>query len=91
LGLTAEEVADYETCVGEYELQSGLTLSISMSGRHLFLQMPGQTRVELVRQSDAVFWLANMDDTITFVRNEHGKVQALIARQGVSENVAMKH
>jgi hypothetical protein len=43
-----------------------------------------------VRQSDAVYLLTNVDDTITFVRNEQRRVQAFILRQGAGGNVAMR-
>ena len=79
-----------DTCVGEYELRSDLSLTISRVGNHLFFQMPGQPPLKLVRHSDAVYFLANMDDTITFGRNGQGNVQVLLLRQGTVETLALK-
>jgi len=85
-----EGAAASDPCVGEYELRSDLSLTISSAGDHLFFQMPGQPPLKLVRQSDGVYFLANMDDTITFVRNGQGNVQALLLRQGTVEALALK-
>lgn len=76
--------------VGEYELRSDLSFTISSAGDHLFFQMPGQPPLKLVRQREGVYFLAHMDDTITFVRNGQGNVQALLLRQGTVEALALK-
>jgi Domain of unknown function (DUF3471) len=88
--LAAEGAAVSDIYVGDYELPSGLSLTISRAGDHLFLQMPGQPPFELVRQSGTVYLLANVDDTITFVRNGQGNVEVLILRQGAAETVALR-
>ena len=85
-----EDAAIASTAVGEYELSPGLSLTISRDGDHLFFQMPGQPPLKLVRQSDALYVLANMDDTITFVRDGQGNVMALILLQGTTETVALR-
>jgi CubicO group peptidase (beta-lactamase class C family) len=87
---TPEFAAVPNPYIGEYELQSDLTLAISRAGDQLFFQMPGQPPLKLMRQSDGVYFLANMDDTITFVRNGQGNVLALLLRQGTTETLALR-
>jgi CubicO group peptidase (beta-lactamase class C family) len=88
--LAMEDAAISDIYVGEYELRPGLSLTISRGGDHLFFQMPGQPPLKLVRQSDALYVLANMDDTITFVRDGQGNVTALILQQGAAETIVLK-
>ncbi|HEV2653791.1 MAG TPA: hypothetical protein VGT82_02490, partial [Ktedonobacteraceae bacterium] len=88
--LALEDVATSATAVGEYELYPGLSLTISKDGEHLFFQMPGQPPLKLVRQSDTLYMLANMDDTITFVGDGQGNVRALILQQGATISVALR-
>lgn len=85
-----EGAAASDPCVGEYELRSDLSLTIRRVGDHLFFQVPGQPPLKLVRQRDGVYFLATMDDTITFVRNGEGNVLALLLRQGPVETLALK-
>ena len=85
-----EDAATSSTAVGEYELYPGLSLTISRHGEHLFFQMPGQLPLKLIRQSDALYMLAHMDDTITFVRDGRGNVTALILQQGATKMVALR-
>jgi len=85
-----EGAAASDPCVGEYELRSDLSLTIRRVGDHLFFQVPGRPPLKLVRQRDGVYFLAYMDDTITFVRNGQGDVLALLLRQGPVETLALK-
>ena len=85
-----EGAAASDPCVGEYELRSDLALTIRRVGDHLFFQVPGHPPLKLVRQRDGVYFLATMDDTITFVRNGQGIVLALLLRQGPVETLALK-
>lgn len=79
-----------DSSVGEYELRSDLSLTIGRDESDLFCQMPGQSPVKLVRQGDGIYSLAHLDDTITFVRNGQGQVQALLLRQETEETLALK-
>ncbi|MGI9060006.1 MAG: serine hydrolase [Ktedonobacteraceae bacterium] len=88
--LTADIVAASDTCVGEYELRSDLSITIGRDGDHLFFQLPSQPPLKLVRHSDTIYLLANVDDTITFVKNGQGNVQALILQQGVTQTIALR-
>lgn len=85
-----EGAAASDSCVGEYELRSDLFLTVSKDGDHLFFQVAGQPPVKLMRHSDEVYFFANMDDIITFVRDGQGKVQALILQQGEAKTVALR-
>ncbi len=78
---------DYE---GVYELHSGLFLTIRKTNDHLFLQAPDQSPIELVRGNDTTYMLTEMDDTITFVRNEAEEIHSFILQQGGAEELAVK-
>ena len=75
---------------GTYELQPGLSLTVTKRNNTLFLQVPDQQPIELLRGNDTTYLLAGMDDTLTFVRNEAGKVVSLIFQQGTTEERAIK-
>ena len=85
-----EGAAASDSFVGEYELRSDLVLTVSKDGDHLFFQVSGQPPVKLMKHSDEVYFFANMDDIITFVRDGQGKVQALILQQGEAKTVALR-
>ncbi len=79
-----------DTIVGEYELRSNLSLTISKTDKHLSLQISGQPLCKLLKHSEDVYLLANVDDTITFMRDVQGHVQVLILQQEETEMVALK-
>jgi CubicO group peptidase (beta-lactamase class C family) len=55
--------------------------------RQLLSHTAGQPAMKLVKQSDMSYAFAHMDDTITFVKNGQGNVQALILQQGAAETL----
>lgn len=76
--------------VGTYELQPGFFLTVTKRNNTLFLQVPDQQPIEMLRGNDTTYLLAGMDDTLTFVRNESGKVVSLIFQQRTTEERAAR-
>lgn len=76
--------------VGEYELRPNLHLSIVKTGRHLFLHVPQQAPLPLLQVDDMMYRLGNLEDTITFLKNEQGAIDMLILQQEASQVVARK-
>jgi CubicO group peptidase (beta-lactamase class C family) len=85
-----QAAATLDSYAGEYDLRTGLSLTINKVDDHLFLQMPGQSPLKLLRQSDTVYMLADLDDTITFMRDGQDNIAALILQQGTGETIALR-
>ena len=67
--------------VGEYEIQPDFNLTIAKENDHLTGQATGQTKFDLVPESDTKFFVTQEDIEITFVKDETGKVTHLILHQ----------
>ncbi len=78
---------DYE---GVYELSPNIFFTIMRANNTLFLQVPNQPPIELVRANDMSYLLEGLDDTLTFVKNEAGKIYAFVHRDGSKERLLMK-
>ena len=81
--------AIYDAYVGEYEVAPGLILRVTKEGDKLFSQSPGQPRSEMLPESDAAFFLRDVDAQFTFVR-ESGQVVRVMIRRGAREFQARK-
>jgi len=67
--------------VGDYEIQPGFVLSVTLEGTQLFTQATGQVKVEVYAESEAKFFLKVVEAQIEFVKDETGKVTKLILYQ----------
>jgi len=67
--------------VGDYELQPGFVLSVTLEGTQLSTQATGQVKVEVYPESETKFFLKVVDAQIEFVKDEAGKVTKLILYQ----------
>ena len=72
----------YEAYVGEYEVAPGLILAVTKEGDRLFSQSPGQTRSEMLPESETTFFLRDIDAQFTFVREGEKVVRVVIRRGG---------
>jgi len=71
-----------ERYVGEYHLSTlNLTFTISRKGQRLFLQQAGQAKFGLFPEKETEFFLRVVDASITFTKDEDGKVNGLILHQ----------
>ena len=80
----------HDNYIGDYEINLNLCLKITKTSKTLFLHIPGQSPMELMKENDATYLLPDMNDTITFVKNENGHVESLILQQELVEVVAIK-
>jgi hypothetical protein len=76
--------------VGDYELQPGFVLSVTLEGTQLFTQATGQVKVEVFAESETKFFLKVVEAQIEFVRDDSGKVTKLILYQGGQRMEAKK-
>ena len=80
----------HDELVGEYELRPTLHLSIRKSESNLFLHVPQQAPLQLLPIADRVYCIGDLEDTITFLRNEQGMIDMLILQEEGSQVVARK-
>jgi CubicO group peptidase (beta-lactamase class C family) len=67
--------------VGEYEIQPDFNLTIAKENDHLTAQASGQSKLDLVPESDTKFFVTQEDIEITFVKDQSGKVTHMILHQ----------
>lgn len=84
----------YNSYVGEYDLGSGVHITITKKGDHLYAQITGQTECEIFPQTQSKFFYKIVDARIEFVSNEKGEVTELIFEQNgikmVAKNIKYK-
>jgi CubicO group peptidase (beta-lactamase class C family) len=71
-----------ERYVGVYELMPDVTLTISLDEGRLYGQLTGQPRFELVPESEAEFFLQEVDAQVHFEVDEAGNATGLVLYQG---------
>jgi CubicO group peptidase (beta-lactamase class C family) len=76
--------------VGEYEIQPGFSLLVTLENGHLMTQATGQEKFEIFPESPVKFFLKVVDAQLEFQRNADGKVDSLILYQGGAEIKAKK-
>lgn len=67
----------FDEYIGDYELPM-FVLTITREGDRLFGQHPGDTREELIAESETEFKAPNMGAKVKFVRDDKGRVTHLI-------------
>jgi len=80
----------YDDYVGRYEINPNFSFIISREDDRLFCQPTGQNKLELFPESEAKFFLKEVDAQITFVKDETNKVVKLLLRQSGREISAGK-
>jgi CubicO group peptidase (beta-lactamase class C family) len=71
-----------DTYVGQYEVAPNFVFSVTHEQGHLFLQAPGQEKVEMFAETPTKFFLKVNDAQIEFVKDDSGKVTSAILNQG---------
>ncbi len=68
--------------VGEYEIPSIMSFSITKEQGKLFLQGEGQEKVEMFAETESTFFLKVNDAQLEFVKDGSGKVLKAVLQQG---------
>jgi CubicO group peptidase (beta-lactamase class C family) len=76
--------------VGEYELQPGFVITVTLDGNRLFTQATGQAKFEIFAESEFKFFLKVVDAQLEFVKDETGKVTGAFLYQGGQKLEAKK-
>jgi CubicO group peptidase (beta-lactamase class C family) len=75
-------VATLQRYVGNYELEPGFVMAITLDGEQLQTQLTGQPALPIFPESDTRFFLKVVDAQIDFVRDAQGVVTSLVLHQG---------
>jgi CubicO group peptidase (beta-lactamase class C family) len=79
-----------ESYVGEYEIPSMISFSVSKEHGKLFLQAQGQDKLEMFADTENIFFLKVNDAQFEFVKDDSGKVTKIIMNQGGRQADAKK-
>ena len=65
----------YDALVGKYKIDDSDTVgTVTREGKHLFGQMPGQPKLELLPKSETEFGLREVNAQLMFIKDASGKV-----------------
>lgn len=76
--------------IGEYELQPQFIITITTEGNRLFAQATGQPKFELFATTETQWFLKVVDAKVEFVKDNTGKVTALVLNQGGQKSEGKK-
>lgn len=79
-----------ETYVGEYEVSPDFTMSVTKEQDKLFVQAPGQDKLELFADTETKFFLKVNDAQIEFMKGDSGKISKAILNQSGRQADAKK-
>ncbi len=74
--------AQLQPYVGRYAMPDGGTMSITLQGDQLYLQLTGQPAFPMFAESDGHFFLRVVEATLDFARDAQGKVTSVVLHQG---------
>lgn len=78
---TNVSAAALEDVVGRYDYGTAI-LTVTREGDRIFAQLAGQPRFEIFPKSDNTFFWKVVEARVTFVKDENGRVNKAIHRQG---------
>jgi len=68
--------------VGRFELAPGFVLTITRDGDRLWAQATGQSRIEILPESERMFFLREVDARLEFALDAQGVATGLTLHQG---------
>jgi CubicO group peptidase (beta-lactamase class C family) len=74
--------AALDAITGRYDMRDGMTLAITREDDHVFMEITGRKRFEILPKSDRTFFVESDAAEATFVRNAKGQVVKAILKQG---------
>lgn len=79
-----------ESYVGKYELVPTFHINITKNKGQLFLQATGQSKFQVFPSSENTFYLKVVKASITFNKDENGKIKSLTLHQGGQDREAKR-
>lgn len=80
----------FDAYIGSYEIEGGPAIKIFKEGERIFAEIEGQNPMELFPESETKFFIKRVDLSLSFDKDETGKVSRLIIYQGGEEIPAVK-
>jgi CubicO group peptidase (beta-lactamase class C family) len=80
----------FDAYTGEYQVVPGLSVVFTREGDKFFMQPTGQSKVEIIPESETDFFLAVADVQVTFVKDDKGQVNAATLNQNGRKLTAKK-
>lgn len=71
-----------EKYVGRYRVPPERVFAVTLEGGHLFTQMTGQGKIEVLAESEHDFFVKDVDAQLTFHTDAQGKVTEVVLHQG---------
>jgi CubicO group peptidase (beta-lactamase class C family) len=84
------EAKIFDAYVGEYQLAPNFVITITREGDQFFAQATGQGKFELFAETEANFFLTEIDAQITFVKDDKGQVTHLVLHQNKVDHPGKK-
>jgi hypothetical protein len=72
--------AEFNDVKGQYDLENGMTLTVSSTGRRMFAEMDNMSRAELVAAAPNIFVAKNKQMKITFEQMPNGNVGYVLVK-----------
>jgi CubicO group peptidase (beta-lactamase class C family) len=72
----------YDAYVGRYQLEPNVIMTFTREGDRLMTQLTKQPPFEVFPESETTFFLKVVDATLTFVKDDKGKVTHVVVHQG---------
>jgi len=72
----------YNRYEGQYKLRPGVDITITREGNRIMAQAAGQSKFQLLPESETKFFLETADIQVTFQKDEKGSVYQLTLHQG---------
>ena len=76
--------------VGEYQLSPTFMIVVFREGNRMFAEATMQPRFEIFPEKEDEFFLKATEASLTFTKDESGKVNGLILRQGAANTPGKK-
>jgi hypothetical protein len=79
-----------ESYVGNYAITPQFVMAVTLENGQLMVQATGQPKLEMFPESDTKFFLKVVDAQVSFVKDDSGKVNALILHQSGANQKAVR-
>jgi CubicO group peptidase (beta-lactamase class C family) len=80
----------YDAYAGRYKIGPDDYLAVTREGDRLMVEPTGQSKLEILPESESQFFLKGVEAKLTFVKDEKGKVTHVLLRQGNREEKATR-
>jgi serine-type D-Ala-D-Ala carboxypeptidase/endopeptidase len=80
----------FDAYLGRYEFTPGVALTMSRQGDRMFTQMTGQSRLEILPESETEFFLKGVDAQLTFEKDSQDHVTDVILHQNGLDQTAKR-